>query len=312
MSFKTMESSNIQVSIIIVNYNTKAFLSDCLKSIYEHTSGIEYEIIVSDNGSADGSLQMLETDFPKVKVIANGKNLGFGAANNRALDVATGKYIFYLNSDTILLNNAVKLFYDYFEEHDDGKLGAIGANLLDKNNNVIHSYGTFTGFKLSFKQLLKMSVSNLILSVMYIFRISPARFAHSDTTAFYTGKVDYVTGADLFLKNNDSARFDEAFFLYFEEADLQRQLAKLGKTMLMIDGPLIQHLCGGSVGSDFSIKRKASFSRIQFELSRVRFLKKYNHKPVSLFFIKLLITLIWLNPFLIKATRKYIKQLWRI
>ena len=302
----------MQVSIIIVNYNTKAFLYDCLKSIYEHTSGIEYEIIVSDNGSADDSLQMISESFPSVKIIDNKKNLGFGAANNRALDIAQGKYIFYLNSDTILLNNAPKIFFDYFESHDDGKLGAIGANLLDNENHVIHSSGTFAGYNLSFKQLLKMSFSNFILSCLYIFHISPARFVHSDRTDFYEGKVDYITGADLFLKNNESARFDEQFFLYFEEADLQRQLEIQNKGRLLIDGPLIQHLCGGSVGSDFSIKRKASFSRIQFELSRVRFLKKYNNKPIKLFFIKLLITLIWFNPFLIKATRKYIKDLWRI
>ena len=302
----------MQVSIIIVNYNTKAFLYDCLKSIYEHTSGIEYEIIVSDNGSADDSLQMISESFPSVKIIDNKKNLGFGAANNRALDIAQGKYIFYLNSDTILLNNAPKLFFDYFESHDDGKLGAIGANLLDNENHVIHSSGTFAGYNLSFKQLLKMSFSNFILSCLYIFHISPARFVHSDRTDFYEGKVDYITGADLFLKNNESARFDEQFFLYFEEADLQRQLEIQNKDRLLIDGPLIQHLCGGSVGSDFSIKRKASFSRVQFELSRVRFLKKYNNKPIKLFFIKLLITLIWFNPFLIKATKKYIKDLWRI
>ena len=129
----------MQVSIIIVNYNTKDFLKNCLDSIYKHTTDIKYEIIVSDNGSTDGSLEMLSADYPKVRVVVNGKNLGFGAANNRALDVAKGKYIFYLNSDTLLLNNAVKLFYDYFEAHENENLGAIGANLLDETNCVIHS-----------------------------------------------------------------------------------------------------------------------------------------------------------------------------
>ncbi len=302
----------MQVSIIIVNYNTKDFLKDCLKSVLEQTSDIEYEIIVSDNGSTDGSLDMLVQDFPEVCVIKNGKNLGFGAANNRALDVAKGKYIFYLNSDTVLLNNAPKLFYDYFEAHNDGTLGAIGANLLDSNDNIIHSYGTFAGFSLSIKQLLKMSFSNFVLSIFYIFHISANRFAHSDVTDFYTGSVDYITGADLFLLNDDFARFDENFFLYFEEADLQRRLAQTGKDRVIIDGPLIRHLCGGSVGGDFSIKRKASFSRIQFEISRVKFLKKYNSNKPALFFVKLLISIIWINPFLIKQTKKFLPELWKI
>ncbi len=302
----------MQVSIIIVNYNTKDFLYNCLKSVYEQTNDLEYEVIVSDNGSTDGSLQMLSEQFPAVKVVANNQNLGFGAANNRALDIAQGKYIFYLNSDTLLLNNAAKMFFDYFESHDDGNLGAIGANLLDNENHVIHSSGTFAGYKLSFKQLLKMSFSNFILSCFYIFHISTARFVRSDRTDFFEGKVDYITGADLFLKNNKSARFDEKFFLYFEEADLQRQLQKANKDRILIDGPKIIHLCGGSVDSDYSIKRKASFSRIQFELSRVRFLKKYNNNSFALFFIKLLITLIWLNPFLIRQTGKYLNKLWSI
>lgn len=302
----------MNLSIIIVNFNTCDFLKKCLNSIYENTKDIDFEVIVSDNGSTDSSLEMLRSDFPQVITVSNGVNLGFGAANNRALDIAKGKYIFYLNSDTILLNNAPKIFFDYFEAHQNENLGAIGANLLDKDNNVIHSYGTFAGFGLSFKQLLKMYASNIVLSFMYIFRISTARFVHSDKASFYTGNVDYITGADLFLKNEASARFDELFFLYFEEADLQRQLAISGKQRVLIDGPQIQHLCGGSAGSDFSIKRKASFSRIQFELSRVRFLKKYNNNKIALFFIKLLVTFIWINPFLINSTKKHIKTLWSI
>ena len=302
----------MQLSIIIVNYNTRDFLKNCLNSIIMNTHDIEYETIVSDNGSTDGSLEMLEKDFPTVRVIANGQNLGFGAANNRALDHAKGKYIFYLNSDTVLLNNAPKLFFDYFEEHSKENLGAIGANLLDEQNNVIHSYGTFAEFGLSFKQLFKMGFSNFVLSVFYVLNIKTNRFAQSDKTDFYTGPVDYITGADLFMPNNENARFDENFFLYFEEADLQRRLASKGLQRLIIDGPKIQHLCGGSVGDDFSIKRKASFSRIQFELSRVRFLKKYSRNKPALFFVKLLISIIWINPFLIKQTKKFLPQLWKI
>ena len=103
------------VSIIIVNYNTKQLLADCLKSIYEQTNNIDFEVIVSDNGSVDGSIEMLKRDFSQVILIENNANLGFGAANNRGLEVAKGKYIFYLNSDTVLLNNAVKIFFDYLE-----------------------------------------------------------------------------------------------------------------------------------------------------------------------------------------------------
>ena len=145
----------MDVSIIIVNYNTKQLLADCLNSIYEQTKDINFEVIVSDNGSKDGSIEMLKADFPQVILIENNANLGFGAANNRGLAIAKGKYIFYLNSDTILLNNAVKYFFDYFEENGDKEnIGALGGNLLNTQGYTTDSGGTFF-WKTSFRIFLK-------------------------------------------------------------------------------------------------------------------------------------------------------------
>ncbi|MFC2281975.1 MAG: glycosyltransferase family 2 protein, partial [Treponema socranskii subsp. buccale] len=90
----------MNVSVIIVNYNTRELTKNCLLSIYEKTQGINFEVIVSDNGSKDGSQDMIRTEFPQVSLIENNANLGFGTANNRALAAAKGKYVFYLNSDT--------------------------------------------------------------------------------------------------------------------------------------------------------------------------------------------------------------------
>ena len=104
---------SMDVSVIIVNYNTKELTRNCLKSVFEKTKGVNFEVIVSDNGSTDGSIEMIKSEFPEVILIENNANLGFGAANNRALKIARGKYVFYLNSDTLLLNNAVKIFFDY-------------------------------------------------------------------------------------------------------------------------------------------------------------------------------------------------------
>jgi GT2 family glycosyltransferase len=132
------------VSIIIVNYNTKELLHNCLISIYEQTKDIEFEVIVSDNGSVDGAIQMVQLEFPNVIIIKNNMNIGFGAANNKGLDIARGKYVFYLNSDTVLLNNAVKIFYDFWENYSEkDELGAIGCNLLDGNFETTHSAGSF-------------------------------------------------------------------------------------------------------------------------------------------------------------------------
>jgi len=99
---------SLKISIIIVSYNTKDILKDSIASIINQTVNISYEIIVFDNGSSDGSQAMVRHDFPGVVLIENRENIGFGAANNRAHSIVRGEYVFFLNSDTVLLNNAVK------------------------------------------------------------------------------------------------------------------------------------------------------------------------------------------------------------
>ena len=302
----------MQVSIIIVNYNTKDFLYNCIKSIYEHTAEINFEIIVSDNGSNDGSLQMLKQDFPNVSVVANGKNLGFGTANNKALDVATGKYIFYLNSDTILLNNAVKMMFDYFESNVNGLLGAVGGLLLDSQHRFIHSGGSFPLYKATILDLIKLNIGNIYLTLGTILNLNNMHKNHFTSENY--GPIDFITGADLFVKNNSFARYDEDFFLYYEDTYLQYKMAQAGLERHIIQGPQIIHLCGGSVGEAITIYRKASYSRIQFEFSRIKFLRKISKKKTlgSSFvigFCKFLIILSWINPFIIKKTKPYIKKL---
>ena len=101
----------MDVSIIIVNYNTKQVTQSCINSIVEHSHGFSYEIILVDNHSTDGSYALFSNDA-RIKYVYNEKNVGFGQANNIGYQYSTGDFIFLLNSDTLLLNNAIKLFYD--------------------------------------------------------------------------------------------------------------------------------------------------------------------------------------------------------
>ncbi len=159
----------MQVSIIIVNYNTKELIKNCINSIYENTKDIDFEIIVSDNGSTDGSVEMLKNDFPNVILIENNANLGFGKANNNGLKVAKGEYIFYLNSDTVLLNNAVKMFYDYWEQNlQKDKIGALGANLLNEKLKITHSGEDFPSKKKIFKDYTMDFLHILRLSIFFM------------------------------------------------------------------------------------------------------------------------------------------------
>ena len=121
----------MDVSIIIINYNTRQMLANCLNSLYEFTKEIQFEVIVVDNASKDGSEQYICSKFPQVKWVNSGGNVGFGRANNLGIKYAKGKYLFLLNSDTLLLNNATKAFYNYAESHIGERIGVLGCWLYD-------------------------------------------------------------------------------------------------------------------------------------------------------------------------------------
>jgi GT2 family glycosyltransferase len=296
----------MDVSIIIVNYNTKKLLYNCLVSIFEQTKNIDFEVIVSDNASTDGSVEMLNECFQQVILIENRKNLGFGAANNRGLDIAKGKYIFYLNSDTVLFNNAVKLFYDFWENYPEKeKLGAIGCNLIDENYAITHSYGDFPCVSKDIKTLLYINAILFVKSLFRLFKYDYQHLRRKYDFEKYIGSVDYITGADVFLVNDGTARFDENFFLYYEEVELQHRMSLEKKMRLLIDGPVVQHLGGGSnnVKDDFELY--FSFSMITYFISRILYYIITKRK-YGLNMIKLLTICIWCNPFFINKTYKYI------
>ncbi|MGN0722758.1 MAG: glycosyltransferase family 2 protein [Treponema sp.] len=299
----------MQVSIIIVNYNTKELIKNCINSIYKYTQDIQYEIIVSDNGSTDGSIEMLKSEFPNVILIENNANLGFGTANNRGLKIAKGKYIFYLNSDTVLLNNAVKIFYDYWENSSDKEsIGALGCNLLDKNKNINSSYADFPNINKSIYDGIKL---NYGLWKLFFLKILGHQINQEKKVSIYQkkiGEVDFIVGADLFLKNDKNAYFDENIFLYCEEVDLEFQLMKLGKKRLLIAGPEIIHYEGLSAKKSVYMKEICSFSAIYNNISRIYYYKK-NISKLKARLIKLLTFFIWTNPLIVKYNYKYIKKL---
>lgn len=305
----------IDVSVIIVNYNTKDLLYNCLESLFNHTKDIEFEVFVSDNASSDGSLDMVREHFPQVKIIANATNLGFGAANNKALDIAEGKYIFYLNSDTVVLNNAVKIFFDYWESSSSkDEIGALGGNLLNEDRQIIHSYGKFTeDVKLDINRNGKDLLRSIKNSIPVLNRTHLGNKSVDDIKPKYIGEVDFITGADLFVKNDEYARFDERYFLYAEDADLQKTMSLVGKKRLLIDGPLIQHLKGKSDKSRSVMQFYRGVSKINTQLSSCIYHRKFNSdKRFEIFLLKAVIFIMWLNPLLFGKTRHYIPKLLKI
>lgn len=301
----------MQVSVIIVNFNTRELLRNCLNSIYSQTKDISFEVIVSDNGSVDGSVEMLRSDFPQVILVDNKANLGFGTANNKGLDVAKGEFVFYLNSDTLLLNNAIKIFYDYWKQHESEQLGALGCNLVDGENKVSHSYGYFPNAFIVFRRLVHHLLTFYRLNFLKLLHVDVSKDCKAGNYKYYCGDVDYVTGADLFVKNDAAFRFDENFFLYYEETDMEFRMSQKGLRRLIIEGPRVMHLVRGGVRKEDEVVHYGSFSIIQSEISKVRYVKKHLSKSVA-FLLKLLISAQWASPYIFKNTKKHFKTLWRV
>lgn len=290
------------VSVIIVNYNTLHVLLPCIESILEHTRDISFEIIVVDNGSTDGSVEMLKTDN-RLRLIAIGENIGFGKANNKGIEYAKGKYILFLNSDTLLKNNAIKKFYDFAEQYQE-KLGALGCILEDKQGNRIHSYGQFPKMKDDFKKLLWVPFQK----GLHLYKQPIIEYPEQWM------KVDYITGADLFISRqvlDTYGAFHPAFFMYYEEVEMEHNFQKHGYDNVLLNGPRIVHL-EGEGGKD---GRTSKFIRdtyrqerslyIYFKLTEPR-LKYYLYRVVH----SILRQTVWINPNISLSDKwKFIKQL---
>jgi GT2 family glycosyltransferase len=265
----------MDVSIIIVSYNTRQLLHNCLVSIYQKTKEIEFEVIVCDNGSQDGSLEMVKTKFPQTVLIENNANIGFGAANNRASKIAAGKYLLLLNSDTVLLNNVVWLFYTFAEKN---KKALLGSFLRDEYNNIIHSFENHNGIVYTFVRLVYSSFP-FFLKIRRLFKKNHLYEISS------CEEVKYITGADIFIEKNLFYKldgFDESFFMYFEDDDLCRRAKLLGYASFVIPCPEIVHLEGKSskdsakklmtVEQSFLIYNKKHLRRFYFILLKIIFI----------------------------------------
>lgn len=229
----------IDVSIVIVNYNTYQLVLDCIRSIKEHTHAIRYEIIVVDNFSPDRSIEYLPRQFPEVHLILHTKNAGFGSANNIGAKHARGKYLLFLNSDTLLLNDAISELFKACESIGE-RLGVAGGNLYDQHQRPTLSYENIF-------PSLKAEIHSLF-SDFFLRKIYKSKFRFNKT-----GKIirinGFICGADFMLRRavfNQMKGFDEDFFMYYEETELSHRIQSAGYGIFSIPQALIIHLEGGS------------------------------------------------------------------
>jgi GT2 family glycosyltransferase len=234
--------NEIQVSVIIVNYNTSALLDECIESIMQKTDDISYEIIVVDNHSEKGSLDGLVRKYPDVRFLFSEKNLGFGKANNLGGKESKGKYLFFLNPDTLLVNNAIAILYEYMNQHPE--TGICGGNLYDENLKPASSYYD-TG----------------MLAYEYKILFNRKREPGFNKTG-QPKEVNVIVGADLLLSKQlfeEQKGFDPDFFMYFEEVELCGRVQHKGYKIVSIPQAEIIHKQGSSAENKNDELKKWSY-----------------------------------------------------
>ncbi len=252
--------SPIDLSVIIVNWNTQDLLRQCLSSIYDTIEGLDLEVIVVDNASQDDSVAMVKRDFPQVRLIENDENVGFTKANNQAMAVSEGHYILLLNSDAVILPGAIEVMIALAESHPHS--GLVGAQLLNPDGSFQASY---TDFPTLWREFLILSKLGKLLHGRHYPRHGP------DETKG-PRQVDYVEGACLLVRRQafqETRGFDEDFFMYAEEVDWCYRLQQAGWEVWYTPQARIIHHRGAS-----SRKKRVS-AEAQLYRSRVMFFRKH-------------------------------------
>ena len=236
----TREAYTYELSIVIVSYNTKDLLRECLQTVQTEAAGISTEIILVDNSSSDGSPQMVETEFPTVKVIRSVINLGFGAANNLALEAAQGRYIVLLNSDAFLSTGSLRIARDRMDAHPRAALA--GARLVGRDFSWQPSARMFPHV-----------LSDALVMTGLAAKYPKSRFfGHFDRTwadPLQPSQADWVPGAFSIIRAevlDTIGFFDPRFFMYGEEVDLCRRIKNGGYEIWYWPDIVVTHIGGES------------------------------------------------------------------
>jgi len=214
--------NHYDLSVIIINWNTRDLLCQCLEAVKTHADDLRLQIIVVDNHSSDRSPEMVEQDFPDVLLIKNKENKGYGRAGNQGLKAAKGKYVLILNSDVKVNPHCLNEMFRFMESHPD--VGASSCRLTFPDGSLQHSCRKFPDFKTYLLMLLGI---RFLFPRMKLFReYLMLDWDHSDIR-----EVNQIMGSFLFLRRdvlNQVGGFDEQFWMYFEEVDLCLRIHKAG------------------------------------------------------------------------------------
>lgn len=253
----------MDLSIAVISYNTRDLLLACLQSVQDRTAGVDYEVIVVDNASRDGSVDAVRARFPQLTVIANAENAGFARACNQAAAVSSGRYLLLLNSDTVMQVGTLRTMVTCLEQHLD--IGAVSCLQRDEHGRVLQSCFPFP----SIRDHVRHSEDLPTVIRRLVGTLSPMDLTQSQD-------VDWANGACLMVRKAVFDRLgglDERFFMYFEDVDLCRRVQQLGYRVRYVAEGEVVHLLGRS-----SLTSRNRLNE-QWELSRIRYVEKHFAQP---------------------------------
>lgn len=231
----------MKLSIIIISYKTKNLLRNCLKSIFESKIDFPIEVIVVDNNSNDGSVEMVRKEFSSVRLIINKENLGYGKANNQGMKIAKGEYILLLNSDTEIINKAVSKMVKWLEETRE--VGVVGCRLLYKDGRTQQSAGYLPRLSKIFFWQTFLDDLPILKNLIKPYQVSDINFYEKEH------EVGWITGAFFLLRKEifeKTGGFDENIFMYTEEVEWCLRIKKLGRKIFFTPFTFIYHLKSAS------------------------------------------------------------------
>jgi len=259
-------SASVDLSIVIVAWNVRELVLDCLASICDAKLGISYEVILVDNGSVDFTVEAVARQFPETRILALPKNIGFGAGNNRGLEVMRGRHAVLLNSDTIVLPGGLEACVRYLDENP--QVAAVGPQLLNPDRtkqNCIHNSPTLVS-ELVGQSLLR--------------RVFPRRYPSKLVDYAAPVEVEAVLGACLFARRpviDQVGMIDEGYFFFLEETDWCHRMRAAGWKIAHLPDAFVIHLYGEST------KKKAPLrTRIEYYRSRYLFFRKNRSRAAYL------------------------------
>lgn len=294
----------MRLSVIIVNYNVKYFLEQCLHAVLKAIDHLqqanEAEIIVFDNASSDGSKGFFQQKFPGITYIYSSENLGFAKANNKALQIAKGKYILFLNPDTVIGEDALEKSIAYLEKQNNG--GALGIRMIDGSGNFLPE--SKRGFPTPVASFFKMS------GLIKLFPLSKkvAHYYAGHLSQYNNNEVDVLSGAYMLVKKevlDKTGGFDEAFFMYGEDIDLSYRIQQAGYKNFYFSDCTIIHFKGESANQN-----NAHYVKVFYQAMNI-FVHKHFKRASSwwyILFIKSAILLSGVFSFIKRLPTSFVKK----